>query len=94
MGIFLTIIILFFLLKGNKVFLPLNYSTKNIEKIQEVKSEKIDIKTDCNLTLKEERLMIFDSNLNKIGVDVEKEKGDSLDKSVYLFKRLSKENLK
>lgn len=64
-------------------------SIREIEKGREQREkEQIEIKTDFKLPVEDESLGL-ESNINKIGASLEKEKSD-IDKSVELFKKLKK----
>jgi hypothetical protein len=69
--------------KGIKV--PVSIS--QIKKEEEHK-EQIKIKTDFELPVEDETLAL-ESNINKIGANLEKEKSD-IDKSIELFKKFKK----
>ena len=51
--------------------------------------ERIKIKTDFDLPVEDESLAL-ESNIDKIGTRVEKEKSDDMDKTVRLFKEMHK----
>jgi hypothetical protein len=51
--------------------------------------ERIKIKTDFDLPVEDESL-VLESNIDKIGTRVEKEKSDDMDKTVRLFKEIHK----
>jgi len=55
----------------------------------EQQREKIQIKTDYNLPVEDESVGL-ETNIDKIGVKLEKEKGDSLDASVKLLRDIKK----
>jgi len=54
----------------------------------EEEKEKIQIKTDYTLPVEDESVGL-ESNINKIGAKLEREKSDSLDASVKLLKKVS-----
>lgn len=55
--------------------------------------EQIKIKTDFDLPVEDESLTL-ESNIDKIGTRVEKEKSDDMDKTVKLFKGIHKKGRK
>jgi len=55
----------------------------------ETSEERIKIKTDFDLPVEDESLAL-ESNIDKIGTRVEKEKSDDMDKTVRLFKEIHK----
>ncbi|MBU2445867.1 MAG: hypothetical protein KJ666_09915 [Bacteroidetes bacterium] len=55
----------------------------------ETPEERIKIKTDFDFPVEDESLTL-ESNINKIGTRMEKEKSDDMDKSVRLFKEIQK----
>ena len=59
----------------------------------ETPEERIKIKTDFDLPVEDESLTL-ESNINKIGTRVEKEKSDDMDKTVRLFKEIHKKGRK
>ena len=59
----------------------------------ETQEEPIKIKTDFDFPIEDESLAL-ESNINKIGVNLEKEKSVDIDKSVELFKKFKKRGKK
>ena len=59
----------------------------------EAPEERIKIKTDFDLPVVDESLTL-ESNIDKIGMRVEKEKSDDMDKTVKLFKEIHKRGKK
>lgn len=59
----------------------------------ETSEEHIKINTDFDLPVEDESLAL-ESNINKIGARVEKEKSDDMDKTVRLFKEIHKKGRK
>ncbi len=55
----------------------------------ETQEDRIKIKTDFDLPVEDESLTL-ESNIDKIGTRVEKEKSDDMDKTVRLFKEIHK----
>lgn len=55
--------------------------------------ERIKIKTDFDLPVEDESLTL-ESNIDRIGTRVEKEKSDDMDKTVRLFKEMHKKGKK
>jgi len=55
----------------------------------ETPEERIKIKTDFDLPVEDESL-VLESNIDKIGIRVEKEKCDDMDKAMRLFKEIHK----
>ena len=51
--------------------------------------ERVKIKTDFDFPIEDESL-VLESNIDKIGTRVEKEKSDDMDKTVRLFKEIKK----
>ncbi len=72
--------------KGIKI--PIKEISQTREKRAELDQEAVKIKTDFELPVEDESL-ILESNINKIGAKLEKEKSD-IDKSVELFKATQK----
>lgn len=59
----------------------------------ETPEERIKIKTDFDLPVEDESLTL-ESNIDKIGTRVEREKSDDMDKTVKLFKEIHKRGKK
>jgi len=55
--------------------------------------ERIKIKTDFDIPVEDESLLL-ESNIDKIGTRVEKEKSDDMDKTVRLFKEIHRKGRK
>ncbi len=51
--------------------------------------ERIKINTDFDFPIEDESL-VLESNIDKIGIKIEKEKSDDMDKTVRLFKKMHK----
>ena len=75
--------------KGIKIPISVKEIGKDAEKKAE---EKIEIKTNFEYPVEDESLAL-ESNINKIGVKLEKEKSD-IDRSVELFKKFRKRGKK
>lgn len=74
--------------KGIKIPVPMAIGIKKETGI-EVPEERIKIKMDFDLPVEDESLAL-ESNIDKIGTRVEKEKSDDMDKAVRLFKEVQK----
>jgi len=74
--------------KGIKIPVPMNIGIKKEAGI-ETPEELIKIKTDFDFPIEDESLTL-ESNIDKIGTRVEKEKSDGMDKTVRLFKEIHK----
>jgi hypothetical protein len=72
-----------------RIKIPVTQISQEVEKKPE---EQIKIKTDFELPIEDESLAL-ESNINKIGAKLEKEKSD-IDKSVKLFKEIQKRGRK
>jgi len=72
-----------------RIKIPVTQIRQEVEKKPE---EQIKIKTDFELPIEDESLAL-ESNINKIGAKLEKEKSD-IDKSVKLFKEIQKRGRK
>ena len=55
--------------------------------------ERIKINTDFDFPIEDESL-VLESNIDKIGIKIEKEKSDDMDKTVRLFKEMHKKGRK
>jgi len=55
--------------------------------------ERIKINTDFDFPIEDESL-VLESNIDKIGIKIEKEKSDDMDKTVRLFKEIHKKGRK
>lgn len=65
---------------------------RGLEVSDEEEREKVQIKTDFEFPVEDESLFL-ESNINKIGANLEKEKSD-IDKSIELFKKFKKRGKK
>ena len=75
-------------IKGIKVPVPMAIEIKKESGI-ETPEERIKIKTDFDFPVEDESLAL-ESNIDKIGTRVEKEKSDDMDKTVRLFKEIQR----
>ena len=78
-------------IKGIKI--PVSVREIKKETGLETPEERIKIKTDFDLPVEDESLAL-ESNIDKIGTRVEKEKSDDMDKAVRLFKEIHKKGRK
>ena len=76
--------------KGIKI--PVKEVSQTRKKREEADREAVKIKTDFEFPVEDESLAL-ESNINKIGANLEKEKSD-IDKSVELFKKFKKRGKK
>lgn len=74
-------------IKGIKLPVPMAIGIK--KEAEERAKEQIKIKTDFEYPIEDESLTL-ESNIDKIGTRVEKEKSDDMDKAVRLFKEIHK----
>ncbi len=72
--------------KGIKIPVPLSGMKKETG-FETSLEERIKINTDFDFPIEDESL-ILESNINKIGTRVEREKSDDMDKTVKLFKEI------
>lgn len=80
------------IVKGIKIPVPMAIGIKKEAGIETIE-EQIKIKTDFDLPVEDESLTL-ESNIDKIGTRVEKEKSDDMDKTVKLFKEIHKRGKK
>ena len=75
--------------KGIKIPVPMNIGIKKETGFETPPGERIKINTDFDFPIEDESL-VLESNIDKIGIKIEKEKSDDMDKTVRLFKKIKK----
>ncbi len=75
--------------KGIKIPVPMNIGIKKETGFETPPGERIKINTDFDFPIEDESL-VLESNIDKIGIKIEKEKSDDMDKTVRLFKKMHK----
>ena len=79
--------------KGIKIPVPMNIGIKKETGFEAPPGEGIKINTDFDFPIEDESL-VLESNIDKIGIKIEKEKSDDMDKTVRLFKEMHKKGRK
>ena len=75
--------------RGIKIPVPMNIGIKKEGGFETPPGERIKINTDFDFPIEDESL-VLESNIDRIGIKIEKEKSDDMDKTVRLFKKMHK----